>query len=381
MLSVRLKKQLGGGLAEGDGSGFGASGSSAVVGLALDVDFNVPPGVTILFGPSGSGKTTVLRCIAGIVKPETGCIAIGETLLFESNKGIDLPVRKRGVGYVFQDLALFPHLTALGNIEFGIGGLDRHSRRRRALELMQALKIEHTAARRPSQISGGEAQRVALARALAVRPRLLLLDEPLSAIDEATKMGIIADLREVNRGLKLPVIYVTHSREEAVSLGERILIMDHGRIVATGEPLEVFGAPISRRVARLTGVENIFQGRINSRNSGAGTTSVTVSDKYGSCEIEAPAIDREPGDTLTVAVRSGDILLATSEMRNTSARNILPGKINSIERASDRALVNVASGVNWVVSVTREASVELGLAEGQQVWIAFKTYSCHILDE
>jgi molybdate transport system ATP-binding protein len=220
-----------------------------------------------------------------------------------------------------------------------------------------------------------------LARALAVRPRLLLLDEPLSAIDESTKMGIIADLRHVNRDLKLPVVYVTHSRDEAVSLGERILIMDHGKIVAAGEPLEVFGAPVSKRVARLTGVENIFEGRVNTTSSLAGTTSVTISDKYGSCEIEAPSINREPGETLTIAVRSGDILLATSEIRNTSARNILPGKISSIDRASDRTLVNVASGVNWVVSVTREAAVELGLTEGQHVWIAFKTYSCHILNE
>ena len=379
MLSVRLKKQLGR-LAAMDAAGSSPSGPFAD-GFALDVEFTAPAGVTILFGPSGSGKTTVLRCIAGIVRPESGSIAIDDTLLFCSSRGIDLPVRMRGVGYVFQNLALFPHLTALGNIEFGIGGLDRHTRRRRALELMEALKIQHTAGRRPSEISGGEAQRVALARALAVRPRLLLLDEPLSAIDESTKTGIIADLREMNRDLKLPVIYVTHSRDEAVSLGERILIMDHGKIVAAGEPLEVFGTPVSKRVARLTGVENIFEGRVNNTNSLAGTTSVTVTDKYGSCEIEAPAINREPGETLTIAVRSGDILLATSEMRNTSARNILPGKIRSIDRASDRTLVNVASGVNWVVSVTREASVELGLAEGQEVWIAFKTYSCHILDE
>src|SRR5215831_3860708 len=329
MLSVRLKRRLG--MAESPNGGAlssnGLGATSAGHGLDLDVEFVVPPGVTILFGPSGAGKTTVLRCIAGIVRPEAGHIAVGTSILFDSSQRIDLPVRKRGVGYVFQDLALFPHLTALGNIEFGIRGLDRQHRRRRALDLMEALKIRHTAARRPGEISGGEAQRVALARALAVHPGLLLLDEPLSAIDEATKMGIITDLRELNRGLKLPVVYVTHSRDEAVSMGERILIMDHGRIVAAGEPLEVFSAPVSKRVARLTGVENIFEGRVNGTNSLAGTTSVTVTDKYGACEIEAPSTDREPGDTLTIAVRSGDILLATSEMRNTSARNILPGKI------------------------------------------------------
>src|SRR5215831_3279703 len=357
MLSVRLKRRLGTESVNGEALRSQNAGTAAVGhGLDLDVEFVVPPGVTILFGPSGAGKTTVLRCIAGIVRPEAGHIAVGTSILFDSSQRIDLPVRKRGVGYVFQDLALFPHLTALGNIEFGIRGLDRQHRRRRALDLMEALKIKHTAARRPGEISGGEAQRVALARALAVHPGLLLLDEPLSAIDEATKLGIIGDLKNLNRELRLPVIYVTHSRDEAVTLGERILLLDSGRIVAAGEPLEVFGAPRSRSVARLTGVENIFEGRVTSRNKDAGTASVTVIDGKGSCEIEVPSSGREQGEELTIAIRSGDILLATSELRNTSARNILPGKISSIQRTSDRILVNVASGVNWAVSVTREAS-------------------------
>jgi molybdopterin-binding protein len=222
---------------------------------------------------------------------------------------------------------------------------------------------------------------VALARALAVHPRLLLLDEPLSGIDEATKLGIIADLKELNRELKLPILYVTHSRDEAVTLGERILIMERGRVVAAGEPLEVFGAPVSRSVARLTGVENIFEGQIKSADDNRGTASVVVSDQNGSCEIDIPWTDGSPGDSITIAVRSGDILLATSELHNTSARNILPGTISRIEKTGDRVLVNVISGVNWVVSVTREAALELGLAERQEVWIAFKTYSCHILDK
>src|SRR5262245_6925664 len=383
MLTVKVKKRLGGAVsANGGAVAFRDVGtSSAVSGLDLDVEFRVPPGVTILFGPSGAGKTTVLRCIAGIVKPEAGHIAVGSSILFDSSQRVDLPVRKRGVGYVFQDLALFPHFTALGNIEFGIRGLDRQHRRRRALDLMAALKIEHTAARRPGEISGGEARRVALARALAVQPRLLLLAEPLSAIDEATKLGIIGDLKNLNREVRLPIIYVTHSRDEAVTLGERILLLDSGRIVAAGEPLEVFAAPISRSVARLTGVENIFEGQVKSQNKDAGTASVTVTDGNGSCEIEVPSSCREQGEELTIAIRSGDVLLATSELRNTSARNILPGRISSIERAGDRILVNVASGVSWAVSVTREASSELGLAEGQSVWLAFKTYSCHVLDK
>jgi molybdate transport system ATP-binding protein len=379
MLCVKLKKQLGNGLASNDRARGvpNAPGSSA---FEIDVEFVVPAGVTILFGPSGAGKSTVLRCIAGIVRPDAGSIAVGDSVLFDSERRVNLPVRKRRIGYVFQDLALFPHLTALGNTEFGIAG-SRSDRKHRALSLMEALKIEHTADRRPAHISGGEAQRVALARALAVHPSLLLLDEPLSAIDEATKLGIIADLKELNRDLRLPVLYVTHSRDEAVSMGERILIMERGRITAAGEPLEVFDAPLSTSVARLTGVENIFEGRIKAENLESGTASVVIDDLNGSCKIDIPSSDRRSGEAVTIAVRSGDILLATSELHNTSARNILPGKIRSIEDTGYRVQVSVISGVKWVVSVTREAATELGLAQDKNVWIAFKTYSCHILDK
>jgi molybdate transport system ATP-binding protein len=379
MLSVRLKKRLGNGSVATSVDRGGATASTTL--FQLDVDFVVPAGVTILFGPSGAGKSSVLRCIAGIVTPDAGSILVGQTALFDSASGVNLPIRKRGVGYVFQDLALFPHLTALGNVEFGIDSLDRDDRRDRALALMQALKIAHTADRKPAQISGGEAQRVALARALAVRPKLLLLDEPLSAIDEATKLGIIADLKGLNRDLELPILYVTHNRDEAVTLGERILIMERGSIVAAGEPLEVFGAPVSKSVARLTGVENLFEAQVLNVFADSGTASVLVSDQNGSCQIDIPGLDRASGQVVTVAVRSGDILLATSPLHNTSARNILPGTIGRIDKTADRILVNVISGVNWVVSVTREAALELDLSEGQSVWIAFKTYSCHILDK
>ena len=381
MLSAKIRKRLGAGLAATDASSVASKPSTAPdIPFELDVDFIVPPGVTILFGSSGAGKTTVLGSIAGIVRPDAGRIKIGDSVLFDSERSIDLPIRERGVGYVFQDLALFPHLTALGNVEFGMSERGARERRRRALALMESLKIEHTAHRRPAEISGGEGQRVALARALAAQPRLLLLDEPLSAIDEGTKLGIIADLRDLNRDLRLPALYVTHSRDEAVMLGERILLIERGRITAAGEPLEVFGAPASKSVARLTGVENIFEGRVKRASRDSNTASVVITDQSGSCEIDIPWPNRGAGEQVTIAVRSGDILLATSELSNTSARNILPGTISHIEKTSDRVLVNVTSGVNWVVSVTREAMTELGLAEGQRVWIAFKTYSCHLLD-
>jgi molybdate transport system ATP-binding protein len=351
-------------------------------GFSLDVDFNAPPGVTILFGASGSGKSLTLKSIAGLVRPDEGLVAVGETVLFDSARRLSLPVHARGVGYVFQNLALFPHLTALGNVEFPLSKLPRSERKARARSLLKSFGIEHVAERLPRYISGGEAQRVALARALASGPRILLLDEPLSALDDANKLGIIADLKKLNRKLRLPVVYVTHNRDEALTLGERVFVYERGRIVASGEPSELFGgSPAKASVARLTGVENIFEGRILSRCVKAGTMTVEVgSEGEGVCRVEAPLVGRNESGRLTIAVRSGDILLAIEEPRGISARNILRGRVVGIEDRSDHALVRVASGVVWAASITKESARRLGLSVGKEVWLAFKTYSCRVLD-
>ena len=376
-LSVRIEKSLGS-AARG---GSKASQVAVTDGFKLDVQFEVPAGFTILFGASGSGKTTTLKLVAGIVRPDAGCISIDDRVLFDSDQKIDVPIRTRGVGFVFQDLALFPHLTALANVEFGMSEMPRIERRRQAESMMDVLRISHTARRKPHEVSGGEAQRIALARALSCKPRLLLLDEPLSAIDEATKLGIISDLKSLNRELRLPILYVTHNREEAATLGERVIVFERGRVVARGLPLEVFGAPVTAGVARLTGVENIFTGRIVEKKETDGTMSVDVSDGAGVCRIDVPFGNQAAGERVTVAVPSGDILLATEEPRSTTLRNRLRGRISAIEGHSNRTVISVHSGVTWNASVTRQAVKELGLAQGQEVWLAFKTHSCYLLDE
>ena len=185
--------------------------------FTLDVRFSVAPGITMVFGASGSGKTTMLKCLAGLHRPDAGTIVIDGRVMFDAGRGIDVPVRRRGLGYVFQHLALFPHMTVEQNLHYGLSSLDHAARRARTASVAESFRIAHLLARRPSEISGGERQRTALARSLVTDPRFLLLDEPLSALDHVTQSRIIEDLRAWNAARGIPILYVTHSHREVSS--------------------------------------------------------------------------------------------------------------------------------------------------------------------
>src|SRR5882672_2593593 len=243
----------------------------------LDVSVSLPQGITILFGPSGAGKTTLLDCIAGLTRPDAGRIAIAGNALFDSSLGINVPPQRRRVGYVFQDLALFPHLSVEGNVEYGLSSLQAQERRRRSAAILESFRITHLRARRPGQISGGERQRVALARALVIDPGILLLDEPLAALDAATKSKIVEDLRAWNQEHRIPVVYVTHSRDEVFALGERAIVLENGRPIAQGTPHQVMTAPRQETVAQLAGFENIFDARVMAVHEDRGTMVCQVS--------------------------------------------------------------------------------------------------------
>jgi molybdate transport system ATP-binding protein len=199
--------------------------------FSLDVEFTAPVGVTVIFGPSGSGKTTLLQCIAGLLRPDSGVISIGNESIFDSEQVVELPPQQRRIGYVFQDLALFPHMTATENIAFGTR--ENGGRRDEMVsDVLERFRIAHVAAHRPGEISGGERQRVALARALVTQPRLLLLDEPFSALDDPLKLEIIADLKQWLEEHRIPVLFVTHDRSEAAALGDRMLLMKDGNVAS-----------------------------------------------------------------------------------------------------------------------------------------------------
>ena len=350
-------------------------------GLPLDVEFSAVPGFTVLFGPSGSGKTTLLDCVAGLTTPEAGRIALGERVLLDSSAHINVPVAKRGVGYVLQDLALFPHLTVERNVEYGLAHLPRSNRSQQAATMLLEFRIDHLRQQRPAEISGGERQRAALARTLVTDPCVLLLDEPLAALDVAAKAKIIDDLRRWNQAHRIPILYVTHSREEVFALGERVLVMERGRIVAQGTPHEVFSAPLQETVAQLAGFENIFDATVWLVHEDRGTMTCRLPGEPNRSFVllETPLIRAQAGSLLRVGIRAGDILLAIAKPEGLSARNVIAGQIVSLERRDMMISARVNCGVELEVHLTLAARDALHLDPGKEVWLVIKTYSCHLM--
>jgi molybdate transport system ATP-binding protein len=343
----------------------------------LDSAFEIPAGITILFGASGAGKTTLLDCIAGLATPDSGWIAIGKQKLLDLERGTNLAPQQRRIGYVFQDLALFPHLSVKKNIEYGLQSLGGSERQRRSDALMASFRISNLRARKPAEISGGERQRVGLARALVTDPCLLLLDEPMAALDAPTKSKIIEDLRAWNNDHGIPILYVTHSREEVFALGERVLVLENGRIIAQGTPHEVMSAPRQETVAQLSGFENIFDVTVVAihENRGTMTCRITGSD----VELETPMVRADVGSSLRVGIRAGDILLATVQPSGLSARNIIRGTMISLEQRDVVVVATVDCGVEVAVHLTLAARDSLHLRPASQVWLVVKTYSCHLM--
>ena len=272
--------------------------------FTLDVAIEAADEIVVLFGASGAGKSLTLRAIAGLERPERGHITVDDEVLFDAATGIDVPVEARRMGYVVQELALFPHLPVWENVAFALPG-TRPDRRRRAEAALAALGLEGVADRSPGTLSGGQRQRVALARVLVRDVRLLLLDEPFSALDDAIRRALRLELRRLQRELGRGALFVTHDLREAYLLADRLVVLDAGRVLQAGAPDEIFSRPHSRRVAELLGVRNLYRGRVIAR--APDSIEVEIGPLRWRCASWEAGL--AVGDAVDVAVRSERVAL------------------------------------------------------------------------
>ncbi len=340
--------------------------------FALRVDLKLGAGVTALMGPSGSGKTSLLEALAGLRRKARGRIVLDGHVWLDTTARVSLPPDARRVGYVPQDAGLFPHLTALGNVGFGARGEPALVE-----TAIDTLEIRPLLDRYPASLSGGEKQRVALARALATRPRLLLLDEPLAALDVALRERILPYLVRIRDEWKVPCLYVTHNVGEAVAIAERLVLLREGGVEAAGRPLDLLTAPGVAREAE-SGIENLLAGRVVRHDQDRGVTEVRL-DRGLPVSIPL-AVERAPGAALTLAIRAEDLLVATERIHGLSARNVYPARVASLERTGvDVTLRCTLEGTDpetlWLARVTPAAVQELALVPGARVWLAVKSHS------
>tara|TARA_Y100000588_G_scaffold386379_1_gene481819 strand:+ start:6410 stop:7495 length:1086 start_codon:yes stop_codon:yes gene_type:complete len=293
---------------------------AAIGDFELAPKLEVPSGITVLFGPSGSGKTLTLEAVAGLLRPDSGQILAGDTPFFDSSMNLHVPPYERRIGYLVQEHALFPHLTVGDNVAYGVPDLPRDARKERTRQLLGSLGIGELVDRRPVEISGGQAQRVALARALAREPEVLLLDEPFAALDAATAGTLRRELRRLTQELNLTVLLVTHDLNEACQVGDRIAVMDSGRVLQVDAREEVARRPHSARVAALLGYSNVLRGKITNVNKGGQVqTSIGLLSVSELLELEGTQVD--------LAIRADRIVLGRGSSFFEDRSNVFEVKL------------------------------------------------------
>ena len=339
----------------------------------LRVEAVLGEGVTAVMGPSGAGKTSLLEALAGLRPRVRGRLVVGGAVLMDSARGRWVPPEARRVGYVPQDAGLFPHLTVSGNVSFGARGDLR-----RVETSLDTLELRPLRDRHPASLSGGEKQRVALARALATAPALLLLDEPLAALDVGLKERILPYLVRIRDEWKVPTLYVTHNVGEALALAGHVLLLGEGRVEAQGPPQALLSSAGLVREAEA-GIENLFAGRVIAHDPEGGITRVQL-DLGPEISVTLSA-ERLPGQKVTVAVRAEDVLVGAEQPRGLSARNVYEARIASVERTGVDVLLRCAltgSRSSWLARVTPSAVAALGLHPDRVVWLAVKSHSVRL---
>ena len=330
------------------------------------------PRVTVLLGQSGSGKTTLLRCLAGLERPQRGHIRFGDDTWFDSQRGVSLPPDRRDVGVLFQDYALFPHLTVERNLAFAAHGLPRVVSARRVAELVEVFRLRGLEQRRPRELSGGQQQRVALARAVFRRPRLLLLDEPLSALDRATGDEVREELHSLIQELRIPTYIVSHDRTDALTLADVTVLLDEGRIIQQGATLQVFEAPVTPAAAKLVGVDTILVGRIAAIENGLARVVVGGQEVTVGTSVEA-------GHEAALCIRAEDVTIALHDAADISATNRWPAVVRSANIEGPFVRVGLDCGFRLYALVTRDTWHRLALKPGDRAWAMVKATTIRVL--
>jgi len=341
----------------------------------LEAEFTAPPGVTVLLGHSGAGKTTLLRCIAGLHNPDQGRIVIGNTVLFDAQQKIHVEPARRRVAFVFQDLALFPHLTVQKNVAYGLRRMDAVEREQRMETILESFQITHLRDRLPHEISGGERQRVALARSLVTGPSVLLLDEPLSSLDARIKSNIIDDLHKWNEAHRIPMLYVTHNHDEVLALGEKAIVLQDGRIVAEGSPLDVVPTHHREIMASSERFENLFDATVTGINEQEGTLTCRLA---GTClELGVPLTRVALGTRVRLGIPAGEILFASVRPEIVSPCNVVPGRVKRLDHVGKDTEVRVDCGAEFRVHLS--GSQDFDLRALDEVWMVIRPRSCHLV--
>ena len=335
----------------------------------LDVEFGIEDGTLVLFGASGAGKTSALNAIAGLLPLDTGRITLDGTTFHDTQTGIHLPARQRRLGYVFQNYALFPHLTVLENIAFGLG--NQSDRLEQAREWLARMRMKDFGDRYPLELSGGQQQRVALARALARRPRVLLLDEPFAALDRVLRERLQAELRQLQRDLSLIVVYVTHSLDDAFAVGDRIAVLHEGRVLQEGTLDEVFQHPQDEHVAEILGIRNLFRADV-----------VDGEIDWDGLRLRAPLTTRDTG-SVAVYIQPAEvkIIYPDAPVAEALGDNLIDGEVITRQRHTTGWSLRVRLGNGHTIELHHAITAygELDLTAGRSIQLALRREAIQIL--
>ncbi len=344
-------------------------------GFTLRAELEAPtPGVVALFGRSGCGKTTVVNIISGLLQPDEGRVELDGVVLTDTRARLRVPVERRRIGYVFQDARLFPHLGVLANLRYGMRRAPRAGRAIGLDEVLALLGLEPLLGRRPYQLSGGERQRVALGRALLSQPRLLLLDEPLAALDAARREEVLPYLETLRDRLSIPMVFVSHQLDEVLRLATHVALMDSGEIVASGTLSDISLRPELQAIVGSEAVGAVLDGVVTHVDTGHGMADVQIGT--GTLHISVP--EARVGAQMRIQLLARDIILATEPPRGLSVRNAVEGVITELSTDLGQAVlvkVDIGAGASVLSRVTRNATEALGLRAGMPVWVLVKAVS------